>query len=310
MKIHGMCLVKNESDIVPQSLKAATEWCDFIYVYDNGSTDGTWEQVLDLAKKYKQVIPFQRKIFPFQDNLRKEIFDNYRQKSSDDDWWCRLDADEIYIDDPRIFLAKIPSEYRVVVSASFGYYFTDKDLALYNQNPSLYADHVPIEQKCRYYLNNWSEPRFFRYSRDIIWNEDDLGWPSFVWQSSIYPVKIWLKHYQYRSPQQIQKRLDTRHETIVNRGLFPHEAQAEWKTAIMNPSEFVFGEVDIKNTGKDWKERIMESSKLNFDEHDRRYILREDLMPQYNKRYSSNTFLLAKLPFRFAKSIIKKMQKI
>lgn len=30
MKIHGMCLVKNESNIIFQTLKAATEWCDYI----------------------------------------------------------------------------------------------------------------------------------------------------------------------------------------------------------------------------------------------------------------------------------------
>lgn len=309
MKIHGMCLAKNESDIITQTLKAAIQWCDYIYVYDNGSTDGTWEQVLELSRKHEQILPYKQEISPFRDNLRRNIFQDYRSNSSEEDWWCRLDADEIYIDDPRIFLSKIPQKYRVVVSASFGYYFTDKDLALYNQDPSLYADDVPIEERCRYYLNNWSEPRFFRYSRDIIWSEDDLGWPSFVWQSSIYPVKIWLKHYQYRSPQQIQKRLDTRYETIVARGLFRHEAQAEWKEAVMNPSKYVFGEVDLQHTGKDWKERIMESSELNFDAHDRRYVVREDLMPNYEPRYSSKTSSIIKMPLRFVKSVIRKLQK-
>lgn len=51
MKIHSICLVKNESDIIAQTLKAAVNWSDFIYVYDNGSTDGTWEKVISLSEK-------------------------------------------------------------------------------------------------------------------------------------------------------------------------------------------------------------------------------------------------------------------
>ena len=34
-------LVKNEVDIVGYVLKKAQEWCDKIFILDNGSTDGT-----------------------------------------------------------------------------------------------------------------------------------------------------------------------------------------------------------------------------------------------------------------------------
>ena len=37
--------VKNEVDIIDQSLRAAASWCSKIYVFDNGSDDGTWETV-------------------------------------------------------------------------------------------------------------------------------------------------------------------------------------------------------------------------------------------------------------------------
>jgi glycosyltransferase involved in cell wall biosynthesis len=32
----------------------------FIYVYDNGSVDGTWDIVRDLAATYPQIIPYKR----------------------------------------------------------------------------------------------------------------------------------------------------------------------------------------------------------------------------------------------------------
>ncbi len=131
MKIHGICLVKNEADIVGQTLKAALGWCDFIYVLDNGSTDDSWEIVKQLSHEYEQVIPYKQDLRVYNEGLmRSEVFRQYRSNSSEEDWWCAsLDADEIYIDDPKIFLAKVPSQYEKVWSASFQYYFTDKDLA-------------------------------------------------------------------------------------------------------------------------------------------------------------------------------------
>ncbi|MEA5567043.1 glycosyltransferase family 2 protein [Anabaena sp. UHCC 0399] len=301
MNIYGMCLVKNEDDIIAQTLKAATEWCNYIYVYDNGSTDRTWERVLELSKIYKQIIPYKQESRPFSDDLRSEIFNHYRTNSSEEDWWCRLDGDEIYIDDPRIFLAKVPQEYILVVSASFEYYFTDKDLELYNHNPSLYADDVLVEQKCRYYINNWSEARFIRYKKNWIWRENDGGWPSAVWQAPIYPVRIWLKHYQYRSPQQIQKRIDTRREAIVNRSGFCHEAQANWKGLVFDQSNLVsdFEQLNIQDIPNDWTARIVEASKLHYDAYDRKFVVCEDLMTKIENQHST----INKLNFDFKKKL-------
>jgi hypothetical protein len=296
MKIHSICMVKNESDIITQTLKAAVEWSDYIYVYDNGSTDGTWEQVLELSQEHKQIIPYQQDNRPYDNNLRNEIFNYYRENSSEKDWWCRLDADEIYIDNPRIFLAKIPYKYMRVVNAIFDYYFTDKDLVKYNEDPTLYADDVPVQNKCRYYINNWSEIRFFRYRSDIVWKDNDGGWPSTIMQWQVYPVKIWMKHYQYRSPLQIQKRLDNRREAILNKKGFIHEADKNWGKHVIDTSytikqaaewDSIDWEIKFKNISNSWQERIIESSKLNYDNHDNRYVVREDLMPNF---YGVNDF--------------------
>ena len=40
MRIHSICVVKNESDIIVQSLTAAAEWSDFIYVSTMGAQTG------------------------------------------------------------------------------------------------------------------------------------------------------------------------------------------------------------------------------------------------------------------------------
>ncbi|MGJ3246544.1 MAG: glycosyltransferase family 2 protein [Elainellaceae cyanobacterium] len=277
MNIHGICIVKNEADIIEQTLTHAATWCDFIYVFDNGSTDGTWEKVLDLSKRYSPIIPYKQDDCVFHDWLRSEVFHHFRSNSIEGDWWCRLDADEFYIDDPRIFLKKVPQSYQCVWSASFSYYFTDKDLERYNHDPSLYADDVPVSQKYRYYLNNWSEPRFCRYDKNLIWDRSQ-EWPYF---GAVYPVRIWLKHYRYRSPQQIQKRVSDRQQAQArgNNG-FRHEAQSDWLATVFNPFKMSSQTLTVQCGDDTWKERIVDSSQLFYDAHDQNYVVREDLMPK------------------------------
>lgn len=278
MKIHSICVVKNEADIIDQTLKAAAVWSDFIYVLDNGSTDGTWEKVLSLAQKHPQIIPYKQLDCVYYEGLRSEIFHALQSNNTEGDWWCILDADEIYIDNPRIFLAKIPQAYQSVWTAIFHYYFTDKDLEQYEQNPGLYADEVSIEQKCRYYRNDWSEARFFRYDKNLVW-EKHQKWP---YTGAVYPVRIWLKHFQYRSPQQIQKRLNVRSKVREkDAGLFLHEVKSAWQSKFDSSSQLATNVISApQQEDSPWKERIVNSSQLNYDAQDGRYIVREESMPQ------------------------------
>lgn len=278
MKIHSLCIAKNEADIIEQTLTAAAVWSDFIYFYDNGSQDGTWERVLNLSKTLPQIVPYRQDDRPFNNGLRGEIFNHFRSRSDSNDWWCRLDADEIYIDNPRIFLAKVPSQTLCVWSSSFQYYLSDLDVARYEQNPAAYADSVPVEEKCRYYINNWSEARFFRNHPGIVWYPTER-WPATIVAARPYPVRIWLKHYQYRSPQQIQQRLDIR-KAARKKGSssFLHEVQSDWQANTLTGAQS--GSSGSATSG--WQSRILPADQLSYDNHDGHYVAREDLLPTLN----------------------------
>ncbi|MEO0757938.1 MAG: glycosyltransferase family 2 protein [Cyanobacteria bacterium J06648_16] len=282
MKIHSLCIAKDEADIIEQTLRAAAVWSDSIYFYDNGSQDGTWEKVLALSEALPKIVPYRQDDRPFHNGLRGEIFNHYRQYSQPSDWWCRLDADEIYIDDPRIFLAKVPPRYTTIWSSSFQYYLSDADIVRFEQNPNAYADDVPVEQKCRYYINNWSETRFFRDRSGLVWLPDER-WPAAVVAARPYPIRIRLKHYQYRSPQQIQRRLDIRRAARARGSAsFAHEVQTNWHASTLQVtqpnqlSEFT----SVSTTA--WRDRVLPAAELNYDTHDGRYIAREDLLPSLN----------------------------
>ena len=270
MRVHGMTLVKNEADVIRQSLVAATAWADAIYVYDNGSDDDTWTIVQELATAHPQIVPHKQKARPFGERMRGELFRRYRGEAGD--WWATLDADEFYIDDPRAFLGAIPEKFGEVWSASFEYYFTDRDVAHYEQDPTAYADEIPVADKLRYYINNWSEPRFFRDTKRVRWAEGD-AWPEGL--GAAYRERIRLKHYQYRSPPQMQRRLDSRREALERS--FRHELLPDWQQVIRDPRSVDFTTADMAYAPATWRDRVVDASLLTEDRGV--YVVDEPALP-------------------------------
>lgn len=276
MIIRALCVIKNEADVIRQTLLAAEAWCDEIHVLDNGSNDGSWEAVLSLATTHPRVIAHGRDTRPFTDDIRAQIFHACAANARVGDWWCRLDADEFYAEDPREVLGAVPADYFSVWSASLSYYFTDVDAARFATEPSAYADDVPVEEKCRHYLNHWSEPRFFRHLPGLRWREGDGGYPAGLWSRPASPRRILVRHFPYRSPAQIQRRLDARRGSAE----FAHESIGDWAQAIADirsVGRFV-GVSGGRDTGS-WTDRVVPAAALDFDSHDGSFVINAELMP-------------------------------
>ena len=285
MKIHGLCLVKNEADVLNETFISALHWCDHVYVFDNGSNDGTWELVRQLANQHLQIVPYKQDDVLYTNGLRADIFTAFRSNARSQDWWCALDADEFYIDDPRIFLTKIPNRFQTVWSASLNYYFTDQDTISYRQDPVKFLA-TSVQKRLRYYCSNWGELRFFRHSGDIVWTRAQGGFPPAMFTAPAYPVRIWLKHYQYRSPEQIERRLRTRRPAMEASTGFLHEVTPNWSGAIATKRD---APLDFENArpefaGACWEERIVSAASLDYDAFDRRYVVNESLMPEFPVR--------------------------
>lgn len=211
MKIFGNCLVKNEADVIEETLVHAARWCDRIFVFDNGSTDGTWEIIQRLATRLPAVVPFKSAAVPFRDSLRMDTFNQYRHEAAAGDWWCKVDSDELYVDDPRVFLAAVPRRHHVVWGVNFQFYFTDRDATRWETDPRAYPPHAPAEAALRYYRCEYSEVRFYRHRPRLKWTQGSA--PTHL--GVVHPRRIRFKHYQYRSPEQIELRLRTRQQAIA-----------------------------------------------------------------------------------------------
>ncbi|MCR5765785.1 MAG: glycosyltransferase family 2 protein [Treponema sp.] len=237
MKIFAIMLVKNEADIVASVLNSASSWADKIFILDNGSDDGSWEIIQSM--KNEIITPVRQDFRPFSRGIRAEIYNEFKHLSSNEDWWClALDADEFYIDNPKTFLFSIPKTEHLVLKKSLDYYITEEDIT-----ESIFTDNFENNKKFIKYIKKecWSEPRFFRYRENLVWN------PS---EESQYPIHagiisykhILVKHYQFRSPQQMQKRLDVRNSSEAKKnGLaFRHVRESDWHELLKKRRELVY----------------------------------------------------------------------
>lgn len=211
MKIFATCLIKNEADIIGPTLEHAATWCDQIFVDDNGSDDGTWEIVQELAKKHPQIVPWRQKAQTFHNSIRGEAFREFRHLSSPGDWWVALASDEQTIDDPKQFLPNVPGWHHVVAVAQMQYYFTEKDLEEYENATGSGLVPEPAHKRLHYYRPDYAETRFFRYRPGLDWPANG-AWPAHM--GVMHPRLIRNRHLQYRSPEQMQKRIDVRLKAV------------------------------------------------------------------------------------------------
>lgn len=209
MRVLGIAVMKNEADIVRPFLEHSRAWCDRIFVYDNGSTDATWQIVQDMADDV--IVAWKTEDVPFHNNLRARVFNEFRHEATPGDWWCyRLDADEFYIDDPREFLVAVPDQYHTVYRKAINFRVAMEDAEQYPFTGEFASDREFIH----YFLPKGSvERRFIRHRQNLVWTEDD----GTSYTGITYPKMVLARHYQWRSPQQIQKRLESKRSYLLRK---------------------------------------------------------------------------------------------
>lgn len=137
------------------------------------------------------------------------------------DWWCILDADEIYYEDPKRFLQRVPERFGRVCTNTIEFIgLTDNKLPL---QPESYSHYIPLD---------WSESRFFRNTRSLRWcNYKDNG-PSGV--GATYHRRIKVLHFPFRTKSQIKKRMEIRNKNRKDTGIAWHNVNYENVETLMD----------------------------------------------------------------------------
>lgn len=235
MKIYSLLVVKDEADIIGLTLKDACRWSDKVIVIDNGSSDGTWELIRQLAADDSRIIPFLRHEGPFHIGLRAKAFRAYRHEMGLRDWWCvRLDADEFFPGDVRAFLKHIPWWCRTVKKSSTDYVITHEDI----EEGLIGDDFAANRQNIRYCLPvHRGERRFMRHSPFLVWLS---RWRYPHPWGFVAKERIPADHYQYRSPEQMQRRYANRQKAKAEGcGSFSHETGNGWRDYLRHREECI-----------------------------------------------------------------------
>lgn len=243
MKLYAICLVKNEDDLIAQTLSHASRFCDAIFVIDNGSTDQTWEIVQSSQRHCDKIVAFRKTFEPYDEGLRWHVYDMHHRQLTDNDWWLILDGDELMAEDPRPVIEDAREERADVINAwQIQFYYTDKDY----QEWIAKRDNrdKPIGERRRYYRIDWQEPRLFRNQArpEVIFRQSKLLTNDSPWGKSVSRVKgkvasrrIFNRHFQYRDPLQITKRLQLRY----GRPEFAAQvASLDWRS-VVRPAKYL-----------------------------------------------------------------------
>lgn len=131
MNIDVYCLCWNEAKIIPFVIQYWKRFARHVYVYDNGSDDGS----IELLSQYPDWITVRRfESDGFNDIVNKEIKNNC-WKDSDADWVCVCDMDEcLYAKDIFGEIEKLESEKGIsIISPQWGDIYST-DFPEYDEN--------------------------------------------------------------------------------------------------------------------------------------------------------------------------------
>lgn len=242
MRFHSILFVRDEADVIEQSLTHNAKWCDHIYVYDTGSTDETWDIVMDCASRYRQIVPVQRSAVWWHDGLRAMVFNQFRERSEDGDWWIRLDGDEFYHVSPRDFVKELEPHESAIYHAYYNFKLTDQEAQRLSSRESIMKEREStVPDRRRHYVTYFDhgEPRFFRYRRSMQWNPEMFAPFNAGYVAS---KRIPIRHYPHRDPLQMERRFFLRKAMLEemskrSSSYATHWNVSDWRTELISASD-------------------------------------------------------------------------
>jgi glycosyltransferase involved in cell wall biosynthesis len=239
MQLIGMMTVRNEDDIVEQCLVQACKYHDLIFVCDCGSDDKTVDIVKSFTAKSSQVVFLGEVGTRHSRQVKHHIWCKFKKQFDYTAWWSVVDADEFLEEDPKLYITKAEAELADHIFAKIAnFYFTDLELDNWiNGRETLDDRQRPINERRIYYRMHTSQVRMFRNLPWLRWNED-THLPLFLAKPATKrPV---YRHYQYRDPLQMEKRILTRRDWLGDSAINldnPHWNKSTYMEAISSTND-------------------------------------------------------------------------
>jgi hypothetical protein len=136
-----------------------------------------------------------------------------------------LDSDEFLEEDPRPLLSRCNKQgYNSVLALRAHFYIVNEDI----EKP-WFKNKCSIDsfgQLPSYYKINNREPRLFKNEKNVKWpaykDNNTFANIQFPLNGKVCPKMIVIRHYQYRSCEQVENRIRQRSEIYLKTGRFSH----------------------------------------------------------------------------------------
>jgi len=240
-KFHALLVVRDEVDIVEESLSHLSSWADAVYVFDTGSVDGTWKSVRSVAEENSKIHTIARKPVYFSlPKVRSYLFNQAREHMQDGDWFLRVDADERYHVPPPEFVERYMKSHETVAWRQYyDFRLTEEDVRAWEEGKAGISDRErPIEDRRRHFtVKRSSEPRLCQYRATMKWPNH----ASFPYNSGVVAgERLPIRHYPHRDPLQMAKRYALRSIQVraenskTDKSLEHHWAEEDWRTDVVS----------------------------------------------------------------------------
>jgi hypothetical protein len=225
---HGLLPVRDEGDIITQTLTHLLTWCDTLHILDTGSADATWDTVRDLASREPRLVPLESRPVSYTNAVRVELFERARPRFSAGDWVARLDADELYEMPPPDFVSgRVRWPEGRIYSQHYEFVLRRSEADAWERGEVTLADRRrPISQRRRwFYPDPYPELRLFKYRRGMTWRLDGYD-PAHA--GLLARARIPIRHYRCRDPEQVRVRCAVRSQTRPDKA-GEHWRQTDWR---------------------------------------------------------------------------------
>ena len=212
LRLIGITTVRNEGDIIGQSLTHAARLYDLILVVDCGSWDDTVARIEEVAAVHPHVVLLGTVQGGHAESVRRHLFAHFAPHLPSTAWWGTVDADEFPADDLRETVAVAHAEGADHVCFEMAqFYITKREAAEGRAGPG--DRNRPVQERRLAYVMDEVGRRLFRNLPWLRWNHD-TSWPERLvrWGSR----RVFIRHYQYRDLEQLRLRIETRSQSALS----------------------------------------------------------------------------------------------
>ena len=253
MKTVTILMTKDEIDIIKDCLEDRIKLFDIIAIVDS-STDGATEIISDYVKRYPDKFLYKYDSEPHTIKHHREVlFSMLKGKIDNSDWIWQLDTDIYfsYNHDALIDIQKIADAEKAncMICRIAQFYPTNEDIL-----ENIYWKHF------QYYSLNWRSKIVYKGLTDLYFKGANQETPTIPNEKKATFSPI-VRHYQYRSLPQIQKKIDRAYGV----GAYGHIISKNCKDYIID-KEFLsnWNDLSWRRPHHSWRSLVLLTKEANM----------------------------------------------